>query len=75
LQSAQITKIQYQIVSGTNFIIYLTEPVTRDEYICKVFYSLSGYINVMEIYRNSILIETDPLAPPEQKGYDYTKDP
>ncbi len=63
-------------MSGTNFLIYLKDDNGDDEYMCKVFYSLSSDINILEIYMNSVLIVTQALAPLQQDPtYDHKIDP
>ena len=44
-------------------MVYLKNSKSDDDYVCKVFYSLSGEINILEIYLNSVLIHSQPLAP------------
>lgn len=51
------------MVTGTNFMIYLRDDTTDDEYMCKVFYSLSSEVNILELYMNSVVIHTQSLAP------------
>lgn len=75
LKNLEVIKIEYQIVAGVIYMIYFKDKSINDQYICKVFYSLTGEINIMEIYFNSILIHTQPLAPLQVDSYDFMADP
>ncbi len=44
--------------------------------MCKVFYSLSSDINILEIYMNSVIIITQALAPLQRDPtYNHNDDP
>lgn len=43
--------------------------------MCKVFYSLTSEINILEIYMNSVLIHTQTLSPLQSDfTYNYKED-
>lgn len=75
LKNSEVVKIEYQLVAGVIYQITFKDKSISDQYVCKVFYSLSGEINIMEIYFNSVLVHTQPLAPLQIDSYDFMADP
>ena len=42
LKNLKVVKIEYQMVAGVIYLIHFKDKSINDQYICKVFYSLSG---------------------------------
>lgn len=75
LKNSEVVKIEYQLVAGVMYKITFKDESFSGQYYCKVFYSLSGEINIMEIYFNSVLVHSQPLAPLQIDSYDFMADP